>query len=89
MAESARATDNALPLGDATGTNADQIDAYLDSIGFLSSTPPLISHVDGDRNWRVSRGWTAAPATEVPAGNKFMVAGSHMPDNGKCNWLVP
>ena len=103
MAESARATDDTLPIqvGDATGTNADAIDAFLNSSRALSASPLLIPHGDGycTGNWHYSQGWTAEPATLMPAGFKLLVADSNIPDigklpsggiaRGKCNRPVP
>ena len=103
MGEMARAIDSTLPLVDATGTEAEEADAYLWSIHALSSSPPLVPREDGDYNWNDMSKLEAAP-THVPDGFKFDVADSNIPegnhaDNGKlppggiargqCNSLVP
>ena len=102
MGEMARAIDSTLPLVDATGTEAEEADAYLCSI--LSSSPPLVPWEDGDCNWNDYMSKLEAAPTHVPDGFKFDVADSNIPegnhaDNGKlppggiargqCNSLVP
>jgi hypothetical protein len=91
MAEFARAIDNTLRLVDATGSNAEEVDAYLGSIHALSASPPLVppSQGHGDCNGKFGNGipgWKLE-AAHVPDEFEFVVADSNIPikhaDNGK------
>ena len=105
MAEIARAIDNTLRRVDATGSNAEEVDAYLGSIHDLSASPPLVPQEHGDCNGKFGNGipvWKLE-AAHVPDGFEFVVADSNIPikhaDNGKlppagiargqCNSLLP
>ena len=105
MAEFARAIDNTLRRVDATGSNAEEVDAYLGSIHALSASPPLVPQEHGDCNGKFGNEipvWKLE-AAHVPDGFKFVVADSNIPDKhadngklppdgiarGQCNSLVP